>query len=354
MVGLPAESRVDRFVSDHSVDRVDSQVARQKRSMATAKLWNGHIMTVSPVLAEAPVLTLENVRKAYRKREALKGISLELRPGELLGFFGPNGAGKTTMIRCISGLIKPDSGKIVRKSLSDPKDDSPARLGLVPQNLAVYPDLTVQQNLEVFGRLEGVSGSALKQRIGQVLEWAALKDRTRSLTKTLSGGMQRRLNLACSVLHEPDILLLDEPTVGVDPQSRERIYEMIQELKAEGAAVLLTTHQLEEVETRCDRIVVMDHGTIVADGTLSELVNRTIGLPHRVILRFDQPYLRPLALFAFDEQRTSATCALPSMKDLPQALSVLKQLDQEPSQIDVRSYGLQDVFLNLTGRRLRE
>lgn len=311
-------------------------------------------MTDSSLSTVAPVLTLQNVRKKYRGREALKGISLELRPGELLGFFGPNGAGKTTMIRCICGLLKPDSGKIIRHSPEDSEDDEPVRLGLVPQNLAVYPDLTVQQNLEVFGRLEGVSGRVLKHRIRDVLEWAALNDRTRSLTRTLSGGMQRRLNIACSVLHDPDILLLDEPTVGVDPQSRERIYEMMQELTEQGAAVLLTTHQLEEVETRCDRIVVMDHGTIVADGILSDLVKQTIGQSHRVILRFDRPYSKSLAAFEFDEQRTSATCSLASMKELPQILSVLKQLDQEPSQIDVRTYGLQDVFLELTGRSLRE
>ncbi len=316
-------------------------------------------MTQSSATTVPPVLTLQNVRKSYRGREALKGISLELRPGELLGFFGPNGAGKTTMIRCISGLLKPGSGTITRHPFDHvndevPGNDEPIRLGLVPQHLAVYPDLTVQQNLEVFGRLEGVSGKALKHRINQVLEWAALNDRTRSLTKTLSGGMQRRLNIACSVLHEPDILLLDEPTVGVDPQSRERIYEMMQQLKADGAAVLLTTHQLEEVETRCDRIVVMDHGTIVADGTLSDLVSRTIGQPHRVILRFDRPCSAPIASFVFDEARTTATCSLASMKELPQVLSVLKQLDQEPSQINVRSYGLQDVFLELTGRSLRE
>lgn len=316
-------------------------------------------MTESSATTVPPVLTLHNVRKKYRGREALKGISLELRPGELLGFFGPNGAGKTTMIRCISGLLKPDSGTITRHPFGRGDDDDsshvePVRLGLVPQNLAIYPDLTVQQNLEVFGRLEGVSGKALKHRIGEVLEWAALKDRTRSLTKTLSGGMQRRLNIACSVLHDPDILLLDEPTVGVDPQSRERIYEMMQQLTADGAAVLLTTHQLEEVETRCDRIVVMDHGTIVADGTLGELVSRTIGQPHRVILMFERPCSKPLASFTLDEPRTTATCSLASMKELPQVLSVLKQLDQEPSRIDVRSYGLQDVFLELTGRSLRE
>lgn len=307
-------------------------------------------MTETPT----PILTLTKVRKKYRGREALKGISLELFPGELLGFFGPNGAGKTTMIRCISGLLKPDSGQIRMQISANSGASGAARLGLVPQNLAVYPDLTVQQNLEVFGRLEGVSGRALQERIGEVLDWAALKDRTRSLVKTLSGGMQRRLNIACSVLHRPSVLLLDEPTVGVDPQSRERIYTMLDELTAQGAAVLLTTHQLDEVETRCHRIVVIDHGTIVADGKLSELVRQTIGRPHRVFVRFDQPYLKELPAFSFDEPRTSAKCAIDSMKELPQVLAVLKQLDHEPSQIDVRSFGLQDVFLELTGRSLRE
>lgn len=311
-------------------------------------------MTDIPASTAAPVLVLQDVRKTYRGRQALKGISLQLRPGELLGFFGPNGAGKTTMIRCICGLLKPDSGRITRHRPGQSRGDAPVRIGLVPQNLAVYPDLTVQQNLEVFGRLEGVSGSLLRERIASVLEWAALQDRTRSLARTLSGGMQRRLNIACSVLHQPEILLLDEPTVGVDPQSRERIYQMMDALTARGTAVLLTTHQLEEVETRCHRIVVMDHGTIVADGRLSDLVRQTIGQPHRVILRFERPCPGPLAAFVFDEQRTCATCSLTSMKELPQVLAVLKQLDQEPIQIDVSSYGLQDVFLELTGRSLRE
>jgi ABC-2 type transport system ATP-binding protein len=302
----------------------------------------------------ATILSLQDVRKSYRGREVLKGISLQLRRGELLGFFGPNGAGKTTMIRCISGLMQPDSGTILRHGLDVAQEGSAIRLGIVPQNLAVYPDLTVQQNLEVFGRLEGIQRKALQQRIVEVLEWAALKDRTRSLAKNLSGGMQRRLNIACSVLHDPDILLLDEPTVGVDPQSRERIYEMMSDLKSKGAAVLLTTHQLEEVETRCDRIVVMDQGAIVADGTLNDLVRRTIGQQHRVVLRFDRPCVRSLTAFEFNEPRTTATCAAASMKELSQILASIKQMDQEPDRIEVSNFGLQDVFLELTGRSLRE
>lgn len=302
----------------------------------------------------ATVLSLHDVRKSYHGREVLTGISLQLRRGELLGFFGPNGAGKTTMIRCISGLLQPDSGTILRHASDANLDASSIRLGLVPQNLAIYPDLTVRQNLEVFGRLDGVQGKALQQRIVEVLEWAALNDRTRSLAKTLSGGMQRRLNIACSVLHNPDILLLDEPTVGVDPQSRERIFEMMEDLKSQGAAVLLTTHQLEEVETRCDRIVVMDQGVIVADGTLNDLVRRTIGQQHRLVLGFDRPYERSLTAFQFNEQRTIAIGSAASTRELSQILGMIKQLDQEPDRIEVRNYGLQDVFLELTGRSLRE
>lgn len=300
------------------------------------------------------VLTLESVRKTYRRREALRGISLKLYPGELLGFFGPNGAGKTTMIRCISGLLRPDSGRIVVQIPATFSGDRSQRPGLVPQNLAVYPDLTVQQNLEVFGRLEGVPWKQLRTRIDEVLEWAALQERRKSLAKTLSGGMQRRLNIACSVLQKPAILLLDEPTVGVDPQSRERIYAMMEELTQQGTAVLLTTHQLEEVETRCDRIVVMDHGTIVADGRLAELVEQSIGKPHRVELAFERRCPGPLAGFEFDESGTKATCRMESMQQLPQILDVLRNLEQAPDRIDVRSFGLQDVFLALTGRSLRE
>jgi ABC-2 type transport system ATP-binding protein len=302
----------------------------------------------------APVLILESVRKAYRGREALRGISLQLYPGELLGFFGPNGAGKTTMIRCIAGLVTPDSGRIAMQIPEGFPGSRRIRPGLVPQNIAVYPDLTVRQNLEVFGRLEGVSGKQLRERIPEVLDWAALADRAGSLTRTLSGGMQRRLNIACSVLHRPAVLLLDEPTVGVDPQSRERIYAMMQQLKEQGTAVLITTHQLEEVETRCDRIVVIDHGAIVAEGQLQELIQRSLGLPHRVVLEFARPTTVDLPGFEMDDNRQSAVCRLSDMQELPRILRVLEGLPAPPLRIDVRSFGLQDVFLALTGRSLRE
>lgn len=302
----------------------------------------------------APILVLDAVRKAYRGREALRGVSLQLHPGELLGFFGPNGAGKTTMIRCIAGLAVPDGGRIEVRVPAGFSGSQRPRPGLVPQNIAVYPDLTVRQNLEVFGRLEGVSSRQLRERIPQVLEWAALSDRANSLARTLSGGMQRRLNIACSVLHHPAVLLLDEPTVGVDPQSRERIYAMMQQLKQQGTAVLITTHQLEEVETRCDRIVVMDHGTIVAEGQLVDLIQRSLGLPHRVMLEFANPLIEELPGFELDSARTTAICRLSDMQQLPGILQVLSNLHESPQRIDVRSYGLQDVFLALTGRSLRE
>lgn len=298
-----------------------------------------------------PVLTLREVQRTYGKRVALKSISLELFPGELLGFFGPNGAGKTTMIRCISGLLRPHAGTITFQSADG---GPPPKLGVVPQNLAIYPDLTVEQNLRVFGRLEGVTGRTLTERIDEVLDWAALDHRRQSLAKTLSGGMQRRVNIACSVLHQPGVLLLDEPTVGVDPQSRERIYTMMGQLTENGAAVLLTTHQLEEVETRCDRIVVIDGGEVVAGGTLGELVAQTIGRPHRVSLTFAEPVTAEATPFEFNETRTSATCAIENMRELPGLLGVLSRCESEPTHIDVRSFGLQDVFLELTGRRLRE
>lgn len=346
MAGVSVKSRFDRLVPHHSVGGLVQSIAWPKCRMEKSQVRDDHNMTGE----RQPLLSLIDVKKSYRGRQALQGVSLELFSGELLGFFGPNGAGKTTMIRCVGGLLRPDSGQIVLH----PRNQVPSRLGLVPQSLAIYPDLTVEQNLWVFGKLEGVPKRELAERISDVLNWAALTERRRSLTKTLSGGMQRRLNIACSVLHQPNVLLLDEPTVGVDPQSRERIYDMIRDLADRGSAVLLTTHQLDEVETRCDRVVIMDHGLIVASGALSELIGQSIGKPHRVTLQFDRSYPDEVAAFEFDETRTIATCAFESLRELPRILAVLNNLDIEPTHINVQGVGLQDVFLEMTGRTLRE
>ena len=194
------------------------------------------------MLRTAAILSIRKAEKSYGTTLALRGVTLDLFPGELLGFLGPNGAGKTTLIRCLAGRSTLDAGTLrFARGI-----DQAGGLGVVPQTIAIYGDLTAEQNLYAFGRLHAVPRRDLKNRVNEALGWSNLSDRRHHLVKTFSGGMQRRLNIACSVLHRPQILLLDEPTVGVDPQSRERIYEMLSELRNRGTAILLTTHQLDE------------------------------------------------------------------------------------------------------------
>ncbi len=301
------------------------------------------------------VLQIIGARKAFDEVQALRGVSLDLRPGELLALLGPNGAGKTTLVRAISGRVRLDGGHIElfgrRLDGAGPRGG----LGVVPQEVAVYPLLTARENLEVWGRLHGVPASELASRVAWALEWTGLADRAREPVKRFSGGMRRRLNLACGVLHHPKVVLLDEPTVGVDPQSRERIYDMLQSLRAEGASLMLTTHQLEEAEARCDRIVVIDHGELKASGTLAELVERTVGSHRRVTLHLDRAPRQPLP--GFDTDSGGATLRT-QVKDvageLPALLGVVERAGCKVLDVDVRGPSLHAVFIHLTGRELRE
>jgi linearmycin/streptolysin S transport system ATP-binding protein len=220
-----------------------------------------------------PPLEIHALTKSFAGRPALAGVSLDLRDGEVLGLLGPNGAGKSTLVRTIMGRVKPDGGEVRLFGKPAAAGDSAAReqVGLVPQEIALYPLLNVRENLVVFGRYLGLHGEALGKAIADALLWSALADRAKDQVKTLSGGMKRRLNMAAGVLHRPRILLLDEPTVGVDPQSRERIYEMIESLRKDGVSLIYTTHYMEEAERLCDRIAIVDHGKVVAIGTQEEL-----------------------------------------------------------------------------------
>jgi ABC-2 type transport system ATP-binding protein len=213
-------------------------------------------------------LEITNVVKSFDGRRALDGVSIDLREREVLGLLGPNGAGKSTLVRTIMGRVAPASGEVTIFGRPAPPGDSVSRVqvGMVPQEIALYPLLTARENLLVFGRYQGLGRAALDAAIVQALEWSALSDRAGERTKTLSGGMKRRLNMAAGVLHKPRILLLDEPTVGVDPQSRERIYSMIETLRDGGVSLIYTTHYMEEAERLCDRIAVIDHGRIIAQG----------------------------------------------------------------------------------------
>ncbi len=219
------------------------------------------------------MLEVRHIRKSFGQLVAVGDVSFSVEPGRLTGLLGPNGAGKTTTVSIIAGLIAPDQGEVLiaGKPLAGDTDPSKRRIGLVPQDLALYDEISARENLRFFGALYNLSGAALEQAMTSALTMVGLADRARDKVKNFSGGMKRRLNLAAGLLHDPDILLLDEPTVGVDPQSRNAIFDNLEELKRRGKALLYTTHYMEEAERLADRIVVVDHGTVVADDTLDGL-----------------------------------------------------------------------------------
>jgi len=222
------------------------------------------------------MLTVTHLRKSFGTVLAVNDVSFSVQSGQILGLLGPNGAGKTTTVSMVAGLLTPDRGDVLiaGQRLAGDTDPSKRRIGLVPQDLALYDELSARDNLRFFGALYSLTGRALDTAIARVLTLVGLADRARDAVKTFSGGMKRRLNLAAGLLHNPDILLLDEPTVGVDPQSRNAIFDNLEVLKAEGKALLYTTHYMEEVERLADRIVIVDHGTVVADDTLAVLQSR--------------------------------------------------------------------------------
>jgi ABC-2 type transport system ATP-binding protein len=310
------------------------------------------------------ILSVVDARKAFGAVKALDGASLELREGELLGLLGPNGAGKTTLIRAISGRVRLDGGEIRVFDRKVEGRRTPPELGIVPQEIALYPLMTARENLEVFGRLQGLSRRDLGLQVDWALKSTGLADRAAEPIRQFSGGMRRRLNIACGVLHRPRIVLLDEPTVGVDPQSRDRIYDVLSELTAQGVSVLLTTHHLEEAEARCVRTVIIDHGKIIAAGTLAELVDRTVGRHRTITLRLDGP-LDPAAATAIvggsrtsEVDTTDARVLRARMQDvaldLPPLLDRVRQAGRHVEDVDVRGPSLQAVFIHLTGRELRE
>ena len=305
------------------------------------------------------VLKVADARKSFGPTRALDGASFELHAGEMLALLGPNGAGKTTLVRSIAGRVRLDGGTI--ELFGRPLDVTGGNgggresLGLVPQDIALYPLLTARENLRAWGHLNRVRASDLRPRIERALVWTALADRADEPIQRFSGGMKRRLNIACGILHEPKVVLLDEPTVGVDPQSRERIYDMLGTLRDRGVSVLLTTHQLEEAEARCQRIVIIDHGKAVAAGTLNELVECTVGAARRVTLTLDRPPGRAMAGF---ETETGGLGLIAQVRDvaaeLPALLGQVREAGCRVLDVEVRSPSLHSVFIHLTGRDLRE
>jgi len=306
------------------------------------------------------VLAVNGAHKAYGGNPALTGAAVTLHDREWLGLLGPNGAGKTTLIRAIAGRVKLDQGTVnlLGHDLANADEAMEARrqLGIVPQDLALYPLLTAEENLLAFGALHGVAKKDLRERAKWALEWTGLGDRARSLSKTFSGGMKRRLNIACAVLHQPKVVLLDEPTVGVDPQSRERIWAMLGELRSQGAALLLTTHQLDEAQQICDRITIIDHGKTIADGTMDQLVANTIGKGRRVTLILDRAATNGQASGGHPsaDGKSIAFTVEDVAKELPPLMQRFAAAGCRVEDVQIERPSLHAVFIHLTGRELRE
>ena len=300
-------------------------------------------------------LQVVNLWKKYGANQALSGVSFSVAPGERLALLGPNGAGKTTLIRSMCGRVRPDDGQVLLFGRSIGEPNVLQQLGVIPQDLAIYMDLTAKENLECFGQLHGLRSRRLRERVSWALKWIGLEDRANELTSRFSGGMKRRVNIACGVLHRPNILLLDEPTVGVDPQSRQRIFDMLDELNQQGTSIVLTTHQLDEAETRSDRIVIVDHGKVVADGTLEELIAATIGARREVAIETQGLLVASPPGMEWHPSRNRFICFVDNVaEELPLVLDRIQRLGGSVSDLEVHQPNLHHVFLHLTGKELRE
>jgi len=316
----------------------------------------------TPQESREVALRVADIRYAYGKTVAVDGVSFDVRPGEIFGLLGPNGAGKTTTISIVSGILPPASGQalIFGQDASGGSGRARARMGVVPQDIALYEELSAAENLLFWGRLYGLSGGALEDAVRRSLDLVGLADRAKARVKTYSGGLKRRLNLAAALVHSPALLLLDEPTVGIDPQARLRILDVVRDQARNGCAVLYTSHYLEEAEQICERLAIIDHGRVLAAGTVAEL-RRLVGEGPVVRIRgaIDGDGLRALAARCPGVSFLSADgdSASFSARDPDACSGLVRELFGSGLKLDdlrVQEPNLQSVFLKLTGRELRD
>jgi ABC-2 type transport system ATP-binding protein len=309
------------------------------------------------------LIEAKGIKKYYKKVRAVDGIDLEVRQGEILGILGPNGAGKSTAISVISSLIRPDGGDVFFKGESILKNPAAIRrvMGIVPQEVALYPDLSAAENLKFFGKLYGLRGEKLKTRMQEVLDLLELNGRAKDAVKNYSGGMKRRVNIGAALLHHPEVLIMDEPTVGIDPQSRSHILDTVKALNQKGMTIIYTSHYMEEVEQLCDRIYVMDHGKVIATGTKEDLKN-LMGGDDIVSLKTDRAsegFLKDLRgnlkVKNADQKGNSITLMVQKDCDiLSDIFEAASRNGVKLKSLDIKTPTLEDVFLYLTGRGLRD
>lgn len=305
----------------------------------------------------AQPIQVEGFVKRFGATVAVNDVSLELYAGDCLGLLGPNGAGKSTLIRGIVGRVLPDAGRIRIFGAEAGSTEARQMLGWVPQELAIYPRLTCRENLIAFGKYQGLGSRQIAQQIAWCLDWAALTDRANEVAGKLSGGMKRRLNMAAGIIQRPRVVLMDEPTVGVDPQSRNRIFEMIEALRAQGTTILYTTHYMEEAERLCNRIAIIDHGGIIAEGTHEELVRNAFGTSSQVVARFAGPQDQIAAWVESHGGRVADGLAQFTVQHPSEIAGILDGASArgfEPEDVSLRRPNLESMFLHLTGRELRD
>ena len=309
------------------------------------------------------ILVVRNLHKSFGSHPAVQGISFSIGRGELFGLLGPNGAGKSTTLSMLCGLIQPDSGQILVDGLDIQLhlNNVKTHIGLVPQDIALYPTLSARDNQIFWGQIYGLRGKDLKQQIARVLDVVSLTDRADEAVKNYSGGMKRRVNLAVGLLHKPEILFLDEPTVGVDPQSRNAIFESVEGLNRAGMTVIYTTHYMEEAERLCQRVAIMDYGQIIALDTPANLIRSLNGGIIRLSIKdgLVQEVKRQAEALPLIKQINQRDHELDihtsdTQKTLIDVLQITNKLDAQVTALQVLDADLETVFLNLTGKSLRE
>lgn len=314
------------------------------------------------------MLTVQHLSKKFGELEAVKDVSFTVEKGEAFSLLGPNGAGKSTVINMVTGLFSPTSGSIQIKDADVVKNPKQAQkfIGVVPQEVALYQTMSARENLKFWGRMYGLSGALLEKRIAEALELIGLSDRAKDKIETFSGGMKRRVNIAAAILHQPELLIMDEPTVGIDPQSRNHILNTVKQLNNEGITVIYTSHYMEEVEYLCERIGIIDHGELIACGTIPELRER-IGDQSRIVVSIDRIATAsgdariveeveksfPTKSIQFQEGQLMIFHKEPQiiLSDFIQSVS---KTGAKITSVDIVEPNLESVFLHLTGRSLRD
>ncbi|MBE6046840.1 MAG: ABC transporter ATP-binding protein [Clostridium sp.] len=307
------------------------------------------------------VLEILNLQKKYDERQVLNNLSFYVKEKEILGFLGPNAAGKSTSINIISTVLSPDRGNILfmGEDIKKNKKKYKKSIGVVPQKLAIFENVSAFHNVKFFAGFYDLSPKEINERVYEALDMVGLKDRAGNLPRTFSGGMKRRLNIACSLVHKPKLLILDEPTVGIDPQSRNHILNVIKKLRDQGTTVIYTTHYMEEVEAICDRVVIIDEGKIIKEGSIKELISYdteiyTVSVKDINKLKVDDlKYIEGIKEVVLNDREIKIT-ALKELNVINKFLQILINENIEILGISKEEESLENIFLSLTGKKLRD